>query len=563
MTDQRTWGETLFAQGDLAEAEACFRECVQRDDRDPHALNDLGVVCHARGDLEQAETWFIKALGADADCPAALANLGDLYYESRRWPLAARQLERYVALQPTSTAALNKLGVVYMEMGEFDKAPSVLRRSLQAEPNQPAVRQTLEKLTGRAPAATAAPPEAPVEESPAAEARPAAAAPAPSTEAAAPAAPPAAAPAAPPAQAPPAEPAEAFELDFGAVDAAGEASPAPQAPPAPEAATATDEEPESRPLRLLFLEQKGLATGGFLGHLVRHFASSCEVRHVLADSLAGVDEALNWADCVWLEWAGQLTGVVTQRFPQVRRKPVICRVHGFEVFTDFPAQIDWSVVDHVVFAAGHKMEIFRERFAGAEVDCSVIYDGVETERFTVAPGKTNTKRVVVLGNINYRKGFPLLLQFHHELLKRDGDFHVFVRGEHRDPRYKMAVETMIDELDLADSVTFVTEWIDDLNAWLADKSHVVSFSLEESFHYAIGNGMAAGLKPAIHAWRESRRIWPERFVFRNLEEFLDIMLGDYDPPAYRQALLDLPRTAEAQNRQIAELISRLTGRRLD
>ena len=74
---------------------------------------------------------------------------------------------------------------------------------------------------------------------------------------------------------------------------------------------------------------------------------------------------------------------------------------------------------------------------------------------------------------------------------------------------------MIHELGLKNKIEFV-DWVEDLNAWLADKSHILSFSLEESFHYAIGNGMAAGLKPVIHAWNESREIWPNEYIFETL-----------------------------------------------
>ncbi|MFW6103523.1 MAG: class I SAM-dependent methyltransferase [Bacteroidota bacterium] len=97
--------------------------------------------------------------------------------------------------------------------------------------------------------------------------------------------------------------------------------------------------------------------------------------------------------------------------------------------------------------------------------------------------------------------------------------------------------------------------MDDINEWLADKSHILSFSLEESFHYAIGNGMAAGLKPAIHAWRESRNIWPEQYIFRNLEEFLAMAADDsFEPQIYRQKLFDHGLDADRQIAEIEQVI---------
>ena len=89
----------------------------------------------------------------------------------------------------------------------------------------------------------------------------------------------------------------------------------------------------------------------------------------------------------------------------------------------------------------------------------------------------------------------MLLQFYRQLLKHDPSYHLYIRGVFQDERLKMATMTMIDELRLKDKIEFV-DWVDDLNSWFADKSHILSFSLEESFHYAIGEGMAAGLKPS-------------------------------------------------------------------
>jgi hypothetical protein len=113
---------------------------------------------------------------------------------------------------------------------------------------------------------------------------------------------------------------------------------------------------------------------------------------------------------------------------------------------------------------------------------------------------------------------------------------------------------MIKELSLSNKLEFVG-WVDDLNDWLADKSHILSFSLEESFHYAIGNGMAAGLKPVIHAWKESRDIWPEDFIFNDLDSFIDIMLNEsYEPHNYRQILFDQSLDYKHQILEIEELL---------
>ncbi|MEJ2052220.1 MAG: glycosyltransferase family 4 protein, partial [Calditrichota bacterium] len=313
-------------------------------------------------------------------------------------------------------------------------------------------------------------------------------------------------------------------------------------------------------LEILVLEQKGLSTGGHLDHVVPALLKDYRVNYLKTTDLEEARQAIQRADLIWLEWASQLTAAVTRKVPELQSKPVICRLHGFEVFTSLPRQINWTVVDKLIFVANHKRDLFHQRFPKVDVDQAVIRNGVNLDQFSIPEKKQNTKNLLLLGHINYRKGLTLLLQFYHELLKRDPDFDLYIRGDWQDPRYKMAIMTMVKELGLEKKVTFVEEWIDDLNAWLADKSHILSFSLEESFHYAIGNGMAAGMKPVIHAWNESREIWPARFIFRDLDEFLGLITEDsYDPTVYRKLLIDHRLTANHQLQEITGLLSDLSA----
>ena len=136
-------------------------------------------------------------------------------------------------------------------------------------------------------------------------------------------------------------------------------------------------------------------------------------------------------------------------------------------------------------------------------------------------------------------------------------FYLYVRGEFQDPRLELAVRRMIHELGLKNKIEFV-DWVEDLNAWLADKSHILSFSLEESFHYAIGNGMAAGLKPVIHAWNESREIWPNEYIFRDLDEFLKIVCeNDFKPTTYRDLVFGRRLDKFRQLNEIETLLANL------
>ena len=306
--------------------------------------------------------------------------------------------------------------------------------------------------------------------------------------------------------------------------------------------------------KLLFLELPGTSTGGHLDHIVEHLSKDYQVKYIKTGDHNEISDLVNWADLVWLEWANQMAIHVTNKIPQIKDKKVICRLHGYEVFTDMPAHINWSVVDSLLFVAKHKQKIFNQKFKIHSPTQTIIRNGINVNKFTIADNKQNTKRLVFIGHLNFRKGLPMLLQFYHELLKRDPEYYLYIRGEFQDPKLEMAARTMIRELSLDKKLEFV-DWVEDINSWLADKSHILSFSLEESFHYTIGNGMAAGLKPVIHAWNESREIWPEEFIFNNIESFLRLMLDDvYESERYRKLLSDNGLDCGRQLRQIEDLL---------
>ncbi len=296
----------------------------------------------------------------------------------------------------------------------------------------------------------------------------------------------------------------------------------------------------------------------FLGDIVDYLKTKYDVRTCYSNNNQEIESAVTWADIVWLEWANQIAIHVTNKIPQIKDKKIICRLHGYEVFTDMPAQINWSAVDCLVFVAKHKQEIFNKKFKVQSLPQTIVRNGINVSDFSIANNKQNTKRLVFIGHLNFRKGIPILLQFYHELLKVDPDYFLYIRGKFQDPRLEMAAHTMIKELSLDKKLEFV-DWVEDINSWLADKSHILSFSLEESFHYTIGNGMAAGLKPVIHAWNESREIWPEEFIFNDLKGFLHLMTdGKYDPENYRKLLFENRLTTVTQTEKIIKIIEELS-----
>ncbi|HCF37558.1 MAG TPA: methyltransferase type 11 [Thermosipho africanus] len=272
----------------------------------------------------------------------------------------------------------------------------------------------------------------------------------------------------------------------------------------------------------------------FIKDIAEILSNIYNVRLVISTDGRQIQEAYNWADIVWLEWANEMAMESTNKLPK-SGKIIICRLHGYEVFTEFPRKINWDVVDHVFFVAEHKRDLFFESFGQIinPNNITILRGSINLNKFIYFPKKNPGKNLAIVGNINYRKGFEILLMAFKELIKRDNSYKLYIRGTFQDLRYKIAIETMIEEMNLKKHIIFVPR-LENIGKWLQEMDYILSTSIEESFHSTIGEAMAVGLKPVIHAWKESRKIWPQENVFNDIEGFVNLILNsEYNSEKYR------------------------------
>ncbi|BBE30613.1 hypothetical protein OSSY52_07540 [Tepiditoga spiralis] len=308
-------------------------------------------------------------------------------------------------------------------------------------------------------------------------------------------------------------------------------------------------------IKVSFFCSPGLET--FVKPIAREMAYEYNVNLIISNNPEEIKKEIKRSDIIWLEWGNEVANFVTNNV-DLKDKKVICRIHGYEVFTDIPKQIKWDVIDHVFFVAEHKKDLFFKRFGNIinPKKISILRNGIDLNKFPYFPKKTPGKNLVIIGNINYRKGFEILLMAFKELIKKDDSYKLYVRGNFQDLRYKMAIETMIKEMSLEKHITFVPR-IEDLGEWLKNMDFILSTSIEESFHSTVGEAMAIGLKPIIHAWKESRKIWPEENIFNDIDGFLNLILNaDYNSEQYRKFIED-NYTFEKQISQIEKTFEKL------
>lgn len=252
----------------------------------------------------------------------------------------------------------------------------------------------------------------------------------------------------------------------------------------------------------------------FITDIATKLSEDHEVRFFeQGDNMATV---MMWADVAWFEFCDDLLIAATKQAKLCR---IICRLHSYEVFTPFPAQVDWRKVDTLVFVARHVLEFFRHHIP-YRPEMVLIPNGLDTAKFTIPKDKKRGKKIASVGYINYKKNPGLLLYCYQKIHQFDPSYSLHIAGQFQDQRIEYYMKYYADKNALP---LQIDGWVEDMPKWYDDKDYVISTSYWESFHFSIAEGMASGLMPLIHAWPGSDTIYPTRFLFNGPDECLELL----------------------------------------
>jgi len=280
------------------------------------------------------------------------------------------------------------------------------------------------------------------------------------------------------------------------------------------------------------------------------------------------DEVPADAGLVWCEWAGEEAIKFTQAEKRCR---VVVRVHGYELHCDKIERMDWLKVDDVIFVADYLRDTAVAQSQALAESCNlfVVPGGIESNKFTIGvtdawtpenahPMAKDGTKIAMACYGNHKKNFPMALQI---LAKLPSEYTLHIATEWQEDRTAMYVDNLIAELGLTGRVLFYP-WQDDLNAFYADKDTYLSCSIEESFHYALAEGMAAGLKPVIHCWKSARDFYKTEWIFRTVDEAVGMILAPCQPESYRQYAvenLDVKRNLKRIRRILDKPVVAMSG----
>ena len=128
-------GLVLQDTGDLLQAEAAFREALQRAPALAEAHVNLGRLCHATGRLGEALASLQAAIRLQPDLAEAHQNLAAVYQDSSRPGDAEAACRRALAIDPGCAEAHVCLGAILNGTGRLAAAEACFRRALELRPD--------------------------------------------------------------------------------------------------------------------------------------------------------------------------------------------------------------------------------------------------------------------------------------------------------------------------------------------------------------------------------------------------------------------------------------------
>ena len=272
----------------------------------------------------------------------------------------------------------------------------------------------------------------------------------------------------------------------------------------------------------------------FLGDIVDFLKSKHDVRTCYSNNKQEIASAIRWSDLVWLEWANEIAVYITRNIPELSKKKVICRLHSYEAFSDYPKQMDWTLIDTLVVVADHIKNIvlvLTPEIRKASIH--VIPNGINLDAWKFAERKPGYN-IAYVGSINGNKGSILLPHLLKAVCDRDSKYRLHIAGEIQDFRYVFYFKQMLKEFGLIDDFIMCGK-IDNVNAWLEDKNYIVSTSPLESQQLSLCEAMAKGIKPVIHNFVGARSLYPDKYIFNSIQDAANMICDQtYNSASYRQ-----------------------------
>lgn len=285
---------------------------------------------------------------------------------------------------------------------------------------------------------------------------------------------------------------------------------------------------ESDKKSIVFFVKQGLDS--FLEDIIVGLSGVYVTKKIIVTDFKQIDEEMELADICWFEWCDELISYGS-KLKIAEEKIIICRLHSYEAFTDYPANVEWGNVDKIIFVAEHIKNFVSENYCIDDEKAIVIPNGIDYKKWYFAERRPGFN-IAYVGYINYKKGPMLLLHAFKAIYDKNNKYKLFIAGKFQDQRDVLYFNQMIKEFGLEDNIIF-EGWQDNLDKWLEDKNYILCTSILESQNMSVMQAMVKGIKPIIHNFVGAKDIYPKALVWNTIDDAVDMITNrDYNSKEY-------------------------------
>lgn len=289
--------------------------------------------------------------------------------------------------------------------------------------------------------------------------------------------------------------------------------------------------------RIAFLAEDN--SFSFLSNIYNYFNERYEARIADVSKKESIEDALLFADTLWIEWTANIANFITN-LPKKHR--IICRLHSYEAYLPTLQRINWNNVDKLIYIS----EQIRNYVEGNNPQLKnfknavTISEGVNPDLFEFrqrAPGLN----FAFIGRLIMTKNISLLLQ----IIKYFADinpnykFHIFGEfsndgGMSPEIPKRYFIHQVI-KLGIKNNIVMHGHLgRDELLKKLNDVNYIISTSYREGLPFNILEGMALGIKPLIHGWPGAEVLFPGNLIFNYIGDLKSMVENDYNSITYRE-----------------------------
>ena len=273
---------------------------------------------------------------------------------------------------------------------------------------------------------------------------------------------------------------------------------------------------------------------------------------------------LERADVVWCEWLlGNAVHYARHKRPG---QLLIVRLHHQEMGLPFREQIDWSAVDALLITCYQHYDRLRAELPEVRDRIHLVPQLLTCDRLDRPKQVGAQFNLGLLGVAPFRKRPDLAVDILEALRRHDSRYSLSIKSrqpweygwlwDRREERE--AYESLYERIRAVPGVHFEPHGAD-VDAWFRRIGYLVSTSDHEGSHQAVAEGMASGAIPILRNWDGADRLYPERYVFQEVEEAVERVLAaqarfeeeSRECRAYARERFDAPRVWEQMDELFA------------